>query len=57
MITVCMFECVCVCRQARAARGVRGGGGVARWRLQGQLRDWPLSGHPQHPSYSRLSVT
>ena len=27
MITVCMFECVCVCRQARAARGVRGGGG------------------------------
>lgn len=28
VITVCMFECVCVCRQARAARGVRGGGGL-----------------------------
>lgn len=28
----------------------------ARWRLQGQLRDWPLSGQPQHPSDSRLSI-
>lgn len=45
---------VCVWRQARAASGVRGV--LARWRLQGQLRDWPLSGQPQHPSNLRLSI-
>lgn len=41
-IYVCMCMCVCVERQGQQGGSWR----AAKWRLHGQLRDWPLSGHP-----------
>lgn len=50
----CMYVC-----EGKGSRGEEGRWSwrAARWRLQGQLRDRPLSGHPQHPSTSCLSMS
>lgn len=43
----CMYVCVYGGKGKGGEGGGGGGSGLARWRSQGQMRGWPLSGHRQ----------
>lgn len=54
-VCVRLSEYVCLCVE-RLEGGAKRVWRAARWRLQGQLRDQPLSGNPHHPATSCLSM-